>query len=222
MVAGIYLIKNKINGHMYVGGSVNIEKRFGEHKRGSNSNTQAIDRAILKYGNENFTYQIITELPADWEIIEEHERYWINFYNTFKNPKHYNLTKGGEGVSGWTPSEETRKRMSESQTGKVLTEETKKKISENMPDMSGEKNNFYGQKHTPEACKQMSEKLSGEKNPRWKSYPRITKAGKIKSGKQQYVIRYDGKVFVKSIYKEKLYKKWYDKYPDIELIDETE
>lgn len=98
MVSGVYLITNKINGHMYVGGSVDIESRFDDHKRGKDADVQAIDRAILKYGKENFIYQIITELPADWNVIGKHEKYWIKFYNTFKDRKHYNLTGGGDGV----------------------------------------------------------------------------------------------------------------------------
>lgn len=106
MVAGIYLITNKINGHMYVGGSVDIEKRFQEHQRGDNTDVQAIDRAIIKYGKDNFIYQIITELPADWDIIRKHEIYWIKFYNTFNDRRHYNLTDGGEGRSGYKKPKE--------------------------------------------------------------------------------------------------------------------
>lgn len=34
MVSGIYMITNKINGHRYIGGSLNIERRFNDHKQG--------------------------------------------------------------------------------------------------------------------------------------------------------------------------------------------
>lgn len=98
MISGIYLITNKINGHMYVGGSIDITRRFKSHKNCCDIKTSAIDKAINKYGKENFSYQIITELPADWNVIGEHEKYWIRFYNTFKDRKHYNLTGGGDGV----------------------------------------------------------------------------------------------------------------------------
>lgn len=40
-----------------------------------------------------------------------------------------NLTDGGEGTSGWKASEETKKKMSNSQTGKVYDAETCEKIS---------------------------------------------------------------------------------------------
>jgi hypothetical protein len=42
----------------------------------------------------------------------------------------YNMTNGGEGVSGYIPSEESRKKMSEAKKGKTPSEETRRKISE--------------------------------------------------------------------------------------------
>jgi group I intron endonuclease len=111
MTAGIYLITNKINGHMYVGGSVNIRRRLREHKSCQDLEYSPVDRAIKKYGKENFTYQIITELPNDWKVIDEHEKYWIKFYNAFEDKNHYNLTEGGGGRSGFKHSEESKKKM---------------------------------------------------------------------------------------------------------------
>jgi group I intron endonuclease len=54
MTSEIYLITNKINGHMYVGGSIDIERRFDEHKRYRDLKNSAVDRAIKKYGKENY------------------------------------------------------------------------------------------------------------------------------------------------------------------------
>jgi hypothetical protein len=42
----------------------------------------------------------------------------------------HNKTNGGEGVSGLSHSEKTRRKMSEAQKGKTLSEETKRKMSE--------------------------------------------------------------------------------------------
>lgn len=160
MVAGIYLITNKINGHMYVGGSVNIENRFKEHKRGHDFENSAIDKAIKKYGADSFTYQIITELPADWKIISKHEKYWVKFYNTFEDKQHYNLTLGGEGLSGIELSEEHKQKISKSRKGKCcgeenhnygepLPQEIRNKISESRKGKCcGEENGFYNKNHS--------------------------------------------------------------------------
>lgn len=209
MVAGIYLITNKKTGQKYVGGTVDIERRIKEHKNKPRKNSY-VDKAIQKHGFDSFDWQVIEELPADWKIIGEREKYWVSFYNTFEDPENYNLTEGGEGISGWTHSEKTRKKISESRIGKY----------------GGENHPRWGEKHTNEAKRKMSKNhadFSKEKHPQWKDYPRIVLGGKEKyNGKQRYIITYNGKVFAKSVYKEKLYEKWYDKYPDIELIDQTE
>ena len=151
MVAGIYLITNKINDHKYVGGSVDIERRFREHKCFKDLEHQAIDRAIKKYGKENFTYQIITELPADWKIIGEHEKYWIKFYNTFKDRQHYNLNEGGDTIFYGD-----------------MHPFFGKKRPEHSERMSGENNPFYNQKHTIELRNRFSEERMGNNNPNYR------------------------------------------------------
>ena len=50
-------------------------------------------RAISKYGLNNFT---ITELEeCSHNIVDERERYWIEYYGSFRNG--YNATTGGDG-----------------------------------------------------------------------------------------------------------------------------
>ena len=42
----------------------------------------------------------------------------------------YNMTNGGEGSSGWVPSEESRRKMSQSSKGKTHSKETRRKMGE--------------------------------------------------------------------------------------------
>lgn len=85
----------------------------------------AITNAIIKYGKENFTIDII-EICNTIKQLNERESYYINFYNSL-SPNGYNLTTGGNNKK---LSEETKKKISQANKGKKRTEETKKKLSE--------------------------------------------------------------------------------------------
>lgn len=99
MSCGIYMIKNKLNGHMYIGLSKNIEKRIKDHffhvnsERKDNKN-KALYNAIKKYGKDNFEWSILEECEQDQ--LKEKEIYWIKYYNTYEDKNHYNETPGGD------------------------------------------------------------------------------------------------------------------------------
>lgn len=59
-------------------------------------NITGVDAAIKKYGKENFDIDIIEECPP--ELLDEKERYYINYYNSYN--KGYNLTLGGQDGLG--------------------------------------------------------------------------------------------------------------------------
>jgi group I intron endonuclease len=98
-ICGIYKITNKINGHSYIGQSLNIEQRWTEHKKCIN-NTESWDRslykAIRKYGLDNFSWEIIEECSE--ENLDNRETYWIDYYNSYNDG--YNQTMGGSGTHG--------------------------------------------------------------------------------------------------------------------------
>lgn len=96
----IYLIKNKINNHKYVGQTLQtIEKRWYHHKYDSKRLDYPLYKAIRKYGSNNF---LITEIERLEDInkhnlskkLDEREIYWINYYGTYTNG--YNQTIGGQ------------------------------------------------------------------------------------------------------------------------------
>ena len=69
-VVGIYKMTNKINGKIYIGQSIDIEKRIKEHFwKATNtkdvSYNSAIHQAIRKYGQENFTWEVLEECGID-------------------------------------------------------------------------------------------------------------------------------------------------------------
>ena len=96
---GIYKIENLINHKKYIGKANNINKRFGEHKRLAFYPTEPsynypLYKAIRKYGLNNFDFSIIEECKES--ELNEKEKYWIDFYNTYKG-EGYNQTPGGDG-----------------------------------------------------------------------------------------------------------------------------
>lgn len=99
MSIGIYKYQNKINGHIYIGLSNNIQKRYQQHLYDASHQARActgIDIAIRKYGIENFTFEIL-ELCNEKDL-NKREQYWINYYNSYHNG--YNRTPGGRSLRG--------------------------------------------------------------------------------------------------------------------------
>lgn len=95
---GIYKIENKINQHVYIGQSNNIETRWKQHRANIKNGTQTIYKAIRKYGLNNFDFSVLEECSLS--ELNEREKYWINFYNSYENG--YNENLGGEGVKIFT------------------------------------------------------------------------------------------------------------------------
>ncbi len=117
-ICGIYKITNTLNGKAYVGQSVDIKRRWGSYK-----NTQKdaahelmIDRAIKKYGINNFTFGILEQCTK--QELNDREEFWIKELNTFSK-NGYNLNTGGRKPT--EISEETRKRQSKAHLGKKRT-----------------------------------------------------------------------------------------------------
>lgn len=89
----IYQITNIVSNNIYIGKTVNHNRRFYKHKYDAfhNKSQTYIHRAIRKYGVENFTFSILEQVDS-LEKLKNREIYWIEKLN----PK-YNMTKGGDG-----------------------------------------------------------------------------------------------------------------------------
>lgn len=126
----IYLRTNKINGKKYVGQVITRRFKERQYKWACLSQPysgEVINRARAKYGLDAFDFEILKECEDD--ELDYWEMYYIKELNT-KVPYGYNLTDGGEGMTGYTHSAETRKKISEYHKGKHRSAETRKKISE--------------------------------------------------------------------------------------------
>lgn len=94
MKSGIYCLKSKINGKMYIGLSKDVYYRKRKHFEmlaGQRHHNTKMQRHFNKYGSDDLVFEII-EL-CDKDVLEEREMYWIDYHNSFY--KGFNETKGG-------------------------------------------------------------------------------------------------------------------------------
>jgi group I intron endonuclease len=122
-IIGIYKITNP-NGKIYIGQSVNIEKRFSKYKHIHPQDKQPkLYNSIKKYGWKNHIFEIIEECSI--EFLDEKELYWGEYFNVLGN-NGLNCRLGhGKGYL----REETKEKIGNANRGRKYTEEQKNKIS---------------------------------------------------------------------------------------------
>jgi len=148
-----YKITNLVNDKCYIGiTTMALEKRWRDHLSNAKVGKKSyLYDSIRKYGFENFIIEEIAVPLKGIEDLKELEKNIIS-QESSKAPNGYNLTDGGDGVRGYSPSLETRKKISDSCKGKPnlknrkprgpMKEETKLKI----------KNTLKGTQRPPEVC----------------------------------------------------------------------
>jgi group I intron endonuclease len=173
--AGIYVIRNRVNGKEYVGMSIDLRLRGRMHAAAKGK--QRLYRAIKEYGLAEFE---IAVLHAGCDNLCEMEVKTIAERGTYGTGG-YNDTRGGEG--GWKGKQhtlESRRKMSEAQLrngafrGKTHSAETRKRISEaNLGRrLSPESIERFraaqiGKKATPETLQRMREARPGKAVLAW-------------------------------------------------------
>jgi group I intron endonuclease len=127
MACVIYKITNIINSKIYIGKTKEFYKNkyFGINARFKNHISSAFSKkksndcprlynAIRKYGKENFKIDLIEK--SNEENIDKLECYYIDFYKSFDRKIGYNIALGGGGRTVVDVTEETRNKISNSQT----------------------------------------------------------------------------------------------------------
>jgi group I intron endonuclease len=115
----IYAYENIINGKIYIGQTDDLVRRDRAHTKWPD-NSMYIDRAITKYGRENFELHTVSIVDTQEEADKE-EIYWISeMRRLLGNKAIYNTANGGGApMRGRKHTETTKKRMSKSAMGKV-------------------------------------------------------------------------------------------------------
>lgn len=179
----IYLTTNLITNEKYIG------KHCGDINDNYLGSGKILQRAIKKYGKENFKREILF-ISKNAQENNEKEKEFIKAFNAVEDRTFYNISEGGDGgdIFHLLPveqqeelKEQARKRatgINNPRYGIHLSEEIKEKIRRNRNTeymqtkeykqaMSkatlGEKNGMYGKHHTEEAKQKMSEAKKGKK-----------------------------------------------------------
>lgn len=92
----IYKITNIINNKIYIGQTNNPSLRWSQHKSNAkyNRNEQIVTRAISKYGESNFTFEVIASCLSK-DNVDKSEEDIICQYDSRNPEKGYNVASGG-------------------------------------------------------------------------------------------------------------------------------
>lgn len=122
--SGIYKIVNKINGHKYIGSAKLFSQRKSEHFNAllrKDHHCLPLQRAYNKYGKNNLEFEIIEIIEDINQLIPREQWYLDNW-----KPE-YNVCPTAGSVLGRKHSEETKRKIRESNKGRQLTPEQKEK-----------------------------------------------------------------------------------------------
>lgn len=144
-----YAAVNKVNGKTYIGKADDMDRRRKSHLRAARSGTPyPFHRAIRKYGIDGFDWCVLSQHHKEQRALDAEIR-WIKKYRS-DGCILYNMTKGGDGVSGYRHTKETRRKLSE-RPPVVWTDENKERMRQIM------KIRVF----TPEHRERISESLKG-------------------------------------------------------------
>ena len=95
-ICGIYQVTNKINGKKYIGQSIDIERRWSQHRYGKGN--IILRNAINKYGLDNFEFEILEKINGEskskvelTELLTEVEQKWFDLEEPYLKENGYNI-----------------------------------------------------------------------------------------------------------------------------------
>ena len=150
--SAVYVLYNNINGHFYIGSSINIASRMKNYLnisflKSASNNNMPISRALLRYDQYNFTLLILEYVEPEYLTLRE------TFYITSLLP-YYNVLKQGYSSLGYKHTEETKELLSQLAKNRTHSDKTKSLITRAL---TGENNPFYNKQHSVESKVRMIE-----------------------------------------------------------------
>lgn len=120
--SGIYIIKNIVTGHIYVGSAVSLPNRKYSHERDLMANRHVnkhLQNSWNKYGESNFQFTILIACPVEY-LIKAEQFFIDHFIAKLGREMLFNvrLQAGDTLRDSWT--EEQRRRLSSSRKGQSV------------------------------------------------------------------------------------------------------
>lgn len=144
MSSGIYIIKNNVNGKVYVGSAINLKQRWYRHissLRLNKHHSSRLQNSVNKYGLENFEF--ISVQYCNREELISNEQFWIDYFDSYNNGLN-GKPKAGNSL-GFKHSNESKKKISELAkgnkrcVGRLATQKTKDAVSKTGKRFKGKK-----------------------------------------------------------------------------------
>ena len=159
MSIGIYKITNP-NGKVYIGQSVNVEKRLNGYKSLNNCNKQLLlHRSLKKYGSGDHIFEIIEECSL--ENLNIRERHWQDFFEVLDIKKGLNCKLTSTFGKSGKLSQDVKNKIGLSNTGKIK-HSVQNKI--NISQRSKLQKNMLGKNHSDKTKSKISNSKIGKKD----------------------------------------------------------
>lgn len=160
-LCGVYMLFWQ-DGHFYIGSSIHIHERFSQHLRALRDNRHhniRLQEMHAKNGNPEL--MILMRCKKSGRL--ECEQQYLDAH--FNNPLCCNISPSAYDQTGVKRRPETIKKMRQANIGKEMPESVRLKISKTCGErwkaapwhtgLQGEKNPFYGKRHSDEAKAKM-------------------------------------------------------------------
>ena len=130
LMTGVYLIRNKLNGKVYVGSSArSLRERFQTHKellRHGKHHSCHLQRAWDKYGSNAFQFLVKERCPPG--LCIEREQHWMDHFRSADGKYGYNRSPKAGSSLGTVHTAAAKQHMREARLGKPLSEEHRRNM----------------------------------------------------------------------------------------------
>lgn len=161
--AGVYEIRNTLNGKVYIGSSVNVGRRLAAHRQAlarGNHSSRHLQAAWARHGADAFSFRKLLICAPDNLVL--YEQLLVDGCNALDPASGYN-----------------KRTVVQSNAGMKLTEEHKCKIAASVP--RGEAHQYFGKRLSEAAYKAAADlKRANGLSPEWRASLSSSRKGKKK------------------------------------------